>query len=465
MNKDTLQQNWAECMKVLRDNVGEDTFGTWFACAMPVSFDNGDLVVKLPSKFYVDLYENKFFNVVSKAIFRVFGPNVHTIYEYDVIGGDKSSTVKIAAPSQSHALTNPIARQKNVGAPDKRGEDFDPQLNPALNFENYCVGNSNRLAYTIAEHIANHPEKPDFNPFFLYGDVGVGKTHLIQAIGIRIKEKNPRARVLFISMRHFQNLYQQSSIITKDIPQFINWYNSMDCILFDDLQELSNKRGTAETLFPIFNYLHQNNKKLIFTCDRPPQELDGIEDRLIDRFKWGITEPLPAPDFELRKKILHFKASQNGLDLSDEIIDAIARHCDSSVRELEGIVMGLYTRAIVNNVPITLSLAEEVISHLVKTPAKKVINFDMIVENTAEYYKLNPEVIFKKCRTQNISDARQMIMYLCKKHTNLSSPAIGSMLNRSHATVLHGIKAVEDRMEFNHELADTIAAIEKALLS
>ncbi len=471
MNID-LKALWAECMELVHANVGEDRFNTWFACAVPVSLESDDLVVKLPSKFYVDKYENEFMNLISSAIRKVFGPGVRTWYEYDVISGDRQSSVKISAPKQSHALTNPIARQNHVGAVADRGDNFDPQLNPALNFENYCVGNSNRLPFTIAEHIANHPDKPDFNPFFLYGNVGVGKTHLIQAIGIRIKEKNPKARVLFVSMRHFANLYQNAYLNGRKggngndgIPQFINWFKTMDCILFDDLQELSGKTGTTEALFAIFNYLHQSNKKLIFTCDRPPMELDGIADRLIDRFKWGITEPLQNPDFELRKKILHFKASKNGLDLNDEIIDLIARSSDSSVRELEGIVMGLYTRAIVHNSPITLQLAEEVIGHLVKVPARKVINFDMIVENTAEYFKLNADTIFTKSRIQDISDARQMIMYLCKKHTNLSSPAIGAKLNRSHATVLHGIKAVEDRMEYSKELCDTVSAIEKALLA
>lgn len=462
MNANDLQSRWDHCMDLIRSNVGSERFDYWFACAVPLRFDENGLVVKLPSKFYVDKYENEFLNIITAAINKVFGPNVKRWYEYDVISGDRQSSVKISAPKQSSAITNPIARQKDVGDVADIGNDFDPQLNPALNFENYCVGKSNHLPYTIAEHIASNPNTANFNPFFLYGNVGVGKTHLIQAIGIRIKEKNPRAKVLFISMRQFQNLYAGATK-RKQIPEFINWYKQMDCILFDDLQELSGKTGTAEALFPIFNYLHQNNKKLIFTCDRPPKDLDGIADRLIDRFKWGMTEPLENPDFDLRKKILHFKAAKNGLDLNDDIIELIASSSESSVRELEGIVMGIYTRAIVHNAPITLDLAREVISHLVTVPTKKLINFDMIVENTAEYYRLNADTIFTKSRMQDISDARQMIMYLCKKHTNLSSPAIGAKLNRSHATVLHGIKNVEDRMEFNKDLVNAVASIEESL--
>ena len=185
---------------------------------------------------------------------------------------------------------------------------------------------------------------------------------------------------------------------------------------------------------------------------------------MIDRFKWGITEPLENPDYELRRKILEFKSHRNGLDLSEEIIDMIARSATSSVRELEGIVMGLYTRSITENAPITTDLAEKVISHLVKKVEKKTVNFDMIVENTAEFYRLNPDAIFSKSRLRDIADARQMIMYLCKKHTGLSSPAIGAKLNRKHATVLHGISAITDRLEVSKELNNTVAAIEKAML-
>ncbi|MBD5291622.1 MAG: chromosomal replication initiator protein DnaA [Bacteroides sp.] len=459
---DDYAQKWKKCLDLIRASVGEERFDTWFKCAEPKGFANNRLLLKLPTHFYVEKYEDDFYDILLFALRKVFGPDVTLEYEYNVVSADQGSAVKLRSPEKSHAIHSRVTRQVEKAPVDERPVDFDPQLNSSLNFENYCVGKSNRLPFTIAEHIANHPEKPDFNPFFLYGNVGVGKTHLIQAIGIRIKERNPRARVLFVPMRQFQNLYV-NAMLKKEIPQFINWFQSMDCILFDDLQELISKRGTAETLFPIFNHLHQNNKKLIFTCDRPPMELDGIADRLIDRFKWGITEPLPNPDFELRKQILHFKSKRNGLDLNDEIISLIAERAENSVRELEGIVMGLYMRSINFNEPITLRLATEVVDHLVKKPVKKMINFDMIVENTAEYYRLNPDAIFSKSRLRDIADARQMIMYLCKKHTGLSSPAIGAKLNRKHATVLHGISTISDRIETSREVADAVEQIEKLL--
>lgn len=450
-------------MELIRSNVGEDSYRIWFACAQPQSYNDGCLLIKLPSQYYVDKYEDNFYDVLRYALQHSFGRNVKLEYSFDIIRNDRNSRIHIQSPERSHVINSKLTRQIESAPASERLPYFDSQLNSSLNFENYCVGKSNKLAFTIAEYIANNPEKLDFNPYFLYGSVGVGKTHLIQAIGIRIKERNPNARVLFITMRQFQNQYF-NAYRTKSINDFIHWYQGLDAILFDDLQELSGKTGTADALFPIFNHLHQHNKKLIFTCDRPPMELDGISDRLIDRFKWGITEPLPAPDLELRKQILHFKARRNGLDLSDDIIDIIALNAENSVRELEGIVMGLYLRSIKQNVPISKELALEVIRHSVKEKITKTVNFDMIVENTAEYYGISPDVIFSKVRVRDIADARQIIMYLCNKHTGLSTPAIGAKLNREHSTVLHGITAVKDRLTYSKDVAAAIETIEKAIL-
>ena len=459
------KDKWNRCLDKIRSNIGEDRFRVWFSRIEPRGYSNNTLVLLVPSRFFVDKLEDDFYGILSAALKSEFGPSIKLAYDYYVIDGDKNSKVAIESPQHSHVIKSKLEQTMASRPARELAPDFDSQLNDALNFENYCVGRSNKLPFTIAEHIANHPEKPDFNPFFLYGRVGVGKTHLIQAIGIRIKERNPRAKVLFISMRGFMQLYQ-SARLKGEIPQFIKWFQGMDALLFDDLQELSGKIGTAnDALFPIFNHLHQKNKKLIFTCDRPPMELDGIADRLIDRFKWGITEPLESPDFELRRQILDFKAKRNGLDLSDDIIDLIATNATSSVRELEGIVMGIYTRSIAENAPITIQLAEKVISHIVKKVEKKTINFDMIVENTAEFYHLNPDAIFSKSRLRDIADARQMIMFLCKKHTGLSSTAIGAKLNRRHATVLHGISTIQDRLSVSTELSDAVQAIEKSLFA
>lgn len=464
--KEDFKSKWNKVVEIITDNIGEQRAKTWFGAAEPLDYIDNKLHLKLPSEFFAEKYEVEFYNILTSSMRKVFGNSVKLIYEIEIIKNDKDSNVKIAGVSQSPAIKNRFLRSMQASSPiveaSSEKPDFDPQLNEALTFENYCVGASNKLPFTIAEYIAKNPGKNDFNPFFLYGDVGVGKTHLIQAIGIRVKENNPRSKVCFVTLRQFQQLYQ-NAVIKKEVPYFIQWFQQMDVLLIDDLQELSHKSGTTDALFAIFNHLHQNGKAIIFTCDRRPMDLDGIADRLIDRFKWGITEELPKPDFELKKKILEFKATKNGLGLSKDVIDLIAEHSTGSVRELEGIVMGILTRSITLNCPISVDLAKEVMKHTVRPREQKAINFEMIVETTAEYFNLNPDVIFSKNRTRDIADARQIIMYLSNKLTSLSSNAIGTKLNRSHTTVLHGIKAVEDRVNFTKDLYDVVTAIENEL--
>lgn len=460
------RNKWQKCLEIIRDNIGQQRFDTWFGYAKDVDMVDDSLIISLPSMFFIEKYEDDFCEIISRALLRVFGRRITLKYQVNVVRDDKDSAVTMTSPFHASHTASKFTRQMESPVDPLRkiqqAEKFDSQLNNTLTFENYCVGEANRLPFTIAEFIAKNPKKVDFNPFFIYGEVGVGKTHLMQAIGNYIKETVPRAKVLFVPMRQFQ--YQLAKATQeKKIPQFIGWYEKIDALLIDDLQELSFKAGTNDALFPIFNTLHQHGKKLVFTCDRPPIELDGITDRLIDRFKWGVTEKLPKPDYNLRKAILEMKARKNGLAFSDRILDMIAEASTGSVRELEGIVMGLLTRSIALGGEITEKLVADVMKQNIKKPAKKSINFDMIVESAAEHYHLNPDVIFSKSRVREIADARQMIMFLAKKHTGLSLPAIGAKMNRKHSTVLHDIRCVQDRMSVSPEVESTIEAIENIL--
>ncbi len=464
---------WQQCLDIIRGDIGESRFQTWFACARPVGFVDNTLTINLPSQFHFEQYEDTFYGVLANTLRRVFGPAVRLRYEIGAPAAQRpsspssalnpssinSSAISSASVPPASLTSSATLRQPRATA---GGAGFDSQLNPMLNFENYIVGDSNRLPYAIAEHVSRNPVKKDFNPFFLYGSVGVGKTHLIQAIGLRIKEHDPQAKVLFTSSRQFQNLYA-NAVMQKRVPGFINWFQQMDVLLIDDLQELAGKGKTSDALFPIFNHLHLNGKQLVFTCDRPPQDLDGIADRLIDRFKWGVTEELPRPDFSLRKQILLRKAIKNGLTLPEDVLDAVAECATTSVRELEGIVMGILTRSITKSVPVTVGLARDVMRNSVKMVERKPMNLDMIVEAASEYYNLNPDVIYSKSRVRDIADARQVIMYLAHTLTGLSSTAIGSKLNRKHATVLHGIATVRDRLSVSRELSEAVSAITTSL--
>lgn len=463
------QIKWQKCLEFIRANIGEERFATWFSLAHAVDMQDGRLIISLPSQFFYEKFEDDFSSVIALSLKKVFGEGTRIGYAVRMLGDDASSVMRIDSPERDPRLNGKLQRSlERPVNPLERPEDtrqrteVDGKLNPSYNFENYCVGQCNRVPFAMAEFIANNPTKIDFNPFFIYGDVGVGKTHLIQAVGTRIRQLNPRARVIFIPARIFQNMYVNAHL-KKQIPEFIRWFQEVDVLMIDDVQELAFKDGTMKALFAIFNYLHNNGRHLLFTCDRSPAELDGITDRLLDRFKWGVVEQIPRPDYELRRQILKMKSAKNGLELPEDILDMIARTSNGSVRELEGIVLNLLMRAIRNNEALTPRLVESVMSSFVKIPEKKTINFDMIIEATAEYYRLNPDVIFSKSRVRDIADARQVIMYLASKHTQLSSPAIGQKLGRVHATVLHGINTVKDRIPVCRELSDAVSSIEEEL--
>ena len=436
---------WQHCLEIIKSNIHETQFQSWFQPVESIGFENGVVTLRLPSDFFREQYEGRFFPILSKTMKRVYGANVRLQYTIEVVNKDPESAVIIESQTPSNIV---------------RYEDIDSQLNLTYNFENYCVGNSNKLVHTIAEYIGNNPNKVDFNPVFLYGPTGVGKTHLIQAIGIRVKEVKPSARVLYITARVFENQYGQA-VHDKKVTDFINFYQSIDVLLIDDIQEIAGKVGTQKAFFPIFNHLHQKGKQIIMTSDRPPVELDGIMERLINPFSWGVTEVLPKPDLELRKQIINQKSRKNGLALSEDVVELIAEYATDSVRELEGVIMSLITRASILNHPVTADLARVVMKSTVKITKK--INFEMIVETTAAAYNFDSDVIFTKNRMRNIADARQVVMYLANKFTDLSSTMIGAKLGRTHATVLHGIKNVQNRIGVEKSFAEFIDQIETTL--
>lgn len=450
---------WQNCLDYIRDNVGEEVFKRWFSCVAFRNFANGMVTVNVPSDMYMQVFEHRFSGIIHSAMTKNFGADVDLQYTFGVIKDDKSSEVKISSVPKSAV----IERERMQTQSDSGCNVFDSQLNAAYTFANYCEGKSNHVPYAMAKYVADHPETQQFNPFFLWGSVGVGKTHLIQAIGIQIREQNPRKKVLYTSLKLFQHTVQVAGL-EKSLPDLINFYRNIDVLLIDDIQELkASAKTTMDTLFSVFKYLQMNNKKLIFTSDRPPMDLDGISDRLIDRFKWGLVEELPKPDLDLRKMILRRKARQSGLDLTERMIDMIAMAVDGSVRELEGVMMNILSHSIAGDCQITEALVRNSISKYVNVPKKREINMDMIVEATADYFNILPDVVFQKSRMRDIAEARQIIMFLTRKLTDLSLKAIGTKLNRAHTTVLHDIRTVENHLLNERAMEDKIAAIEEEL--
>lgn len=456
----THQQLWENCLKIFKDNIPAEQFDAWFKDVASLSYEDGALTLIVPSHFFVEQFEERYYKLIALTLRKVYGEGVRLYYTYNQVKNEPSTSVKMKSskpspsiPSQPAAIANPF-KQEFI-------EDIDSQLNPRYNFENYCGSTSNKIALSIGEAIASDPTCKTFNPLFIFGPTGVGKTHLIQAIGIRIKETNPQNRVLYVTARLFESQYTAAAHNGK-INEFINFYQSIDTLIIDDIQDLIGKQRTQNTFFHIFNHLHQNQKQLILSSDCRPSQMEGMEARLLSRFKWGMTAELERPDFELRKGVLIQKAEQDGLSIPNEVLDYIANNVTDSIRELEGIVVSLIAHATVLNQEISVDLARNVLANAVKVN-KKQINFEMITQEVCSYYDVDPDQIFTKTRKREISDARQMIMFLSKKLAKMPLTAIGTRLSRTHATVLHACNNIDERLAFEKQLQEDIKKIEEAL--
>lgn len=383
-------------------------------------------------------------------------------YNYYQVSKEPSTRVTIASSNPSAAVAPRPGASSNPFKHDDVG-DIDAQLNPTYTFENYCDSISNRVARTIGEAVANDPKVKTFNPLFVFGVPGVGKTHLIQAIGIRIKEVAPQNRVLYITARLFESQFT-TALNKGKINDFINFYQSIDTLIIDDIQDLIGKQKTQNTFFHIFNHLILNQKQLVLASDCAPSSMEGMEKRLISRFNMGVVAELEQPDYTLRLDVLHQKAEQDGVELPEEVVEFIASNVTGSIRELEGMVLSLLAHASALGREITVDLARKVLAHSVKVN-KRTVNFEMITQKVAGYYDIDPDLIFTKSRKREISDARQMVMYMAKKHAKMPLKTIGTRLARTHATVIYACNNIEQRLPIEKQLQTDIAAIENALLA
>ncbi|MDE5629113.1 MAG: chromosomal replication initiator protein DnaA [Muribaculaceae bacterium] len=444
----------------MKDNLLLEQYNTWFRDITSESFVENRLILVVPSDFFKEQLEERHLPLLRAGVRKVYGEGIQIMFRCLTIYNDPSSAT---LQRSSNPSTTILAQSKAEPAnPFKQPgkQDFDPQLNPRYTFENYCQSTSNQIARSIGEAIANNPSLKTFNPLFVFGPSGVGKTHLIQAIGIRIKERNPQARVLYVTARLFQSQY--TAAISKNINSFFHFYQSIDTLIIDDIQDLQNLPGTQNTFFHIFNHLHQHDRQIIMSSDCAPSEMEGFEARLLSRFKWGMQVELERPDITLRRDVLKLKSEQDGLSIPAEVSEYIAANVTQSVRELEGIVVSLLAHATVLNREISLELARRVMLNAVKINRKQ-INFEMIAEAVAAHYKIAPDLLFTKTRKREVSDARQVIMYLAKTLAKMPLTAIGHKLDRSHATVIYGCNTIEDRSATDKSFAAELQAIEATI--
>lgn len=451
---------WNECLRIIKDNLEPAQYNSWFAPITVESFGNNELTLRVPTAFYVEQLDGRFYNLLASTLVRVYGKGIKLKYSYDIIKDDPQAHVVSEEPHKSVAVQpmNPFAQQEKFS-----GIELDPQLNPVNTFENYCESKSNKLAYSIANAIATNPKCQTFNPMFIFGCTGVGKTHLIQAIGIKMKEENPLSRVLYVSARTFESQYT-SAVRTNKVNDFINFYQSIDMLIVDDVQEFAGKTATQNTFFHIFNHLHNKQRHLILSCDCPPSELDGMEPRLLSRFKWGMIVELESPDYDLRRAVLLRKAMQAGVKIPDDILDFVAENVKDNVREIEGVFASLMAYSTALNQPLTIQLARNVLSNTVRmSKQNRVVTFDSISDAVCSEFNIDKELLFGKSRKRDVADARQLVMMLAKKFAKMSSTMIGLKLNRNHATVLYACKTIEERISVEKDFAAAVGRIEATL--
>ena len=456
---------WNRCLSVIRDNVPETIYKTWFEPIVPLMYQNKALTIGVPTQFFYEILEEKYADLLRVALNKEIGEGTQLVYRVlidktndqtiDLVGTNRS---RVLPPSTDIKAANKAPNPMQAPVP----QDLDSQLNPNYNFENFIKGSSNELSRTVGETVAMNPAKT-FNPLFLYGSSGVGKTHLTNAIGTRIKELYPEKRVLYVSAHLFQVQYTDS-VRTNHFNDFISFYQTIDVLIIDDIQEFAGLTKTQNTFFHIFNHLHQNGKQLILTSDRAPVMLQGMEDRLLTRFKWGLVAELEKPDTELRRNILRNKIRRDGLNIPESVVNYIAENVNESVRELEGIINSLLAQSIIFKREIDMDLAERIIRKAVRLQETKPITIETIISKVCEHYNFDESVIHSKTRKREVVQVRQIAMYLAKKHTEISASKIGMLIgNRDHATVLHACKIVKDLIEVNKPFKSELEEIEASL--
>jgi chromosomal replication initiator protein len=468
-------QVWNNCLAVIKDNVPPISFKTWFEPIVPLNLENQVLTLQVPSHFFYEYLEEQYIDILRKTLRKEIGNSAKL--EYNVVMENNhianSKPVSVVVPGNSPANT----KNRPVNMPTDKEEQtirnpfvipgikklhIDSQLNPDYSFNNFIEGDCNRLARSAGTAVAENPGGTAFNPLVLYGDSGLGKTHLAQAIGLKTKELYQDKTVLYVSANKFQTQFTEA-IRNNNKNDFLHFYQMIDVLIIDDIQELAGKEKTQNTFFHIFNHLHQSGKQLILTSDKAPIELKGMENRLLSRFKWGLSADLQNPDYETRVRILQQKAYKDGIVLDMDVIEYISSNVTNNVRELEGALISLLAQSTLNKKELNLELAMSIIDKLVKN-TKRELSIDYIQKVVCDHFSLPIDVLQAKTRKREIVQARQIAMYFSKTLTKASLASIGSQIgNKDHATVLHACKTVNNLMDTDRGFKTQIDEIDKKL--
>jgi chromosomal replication initiator protein len=454
---------WEECRNIIRHNISPEQYEMLFAYTEFKEYADNSLILSIPSQFIYDMLErDEYVKLIAATLKRVFGTKINLSYCITVVKQPVNNII-VEASEKLNVINGNNNHNVNK-TPDTiplDSDEIDSQLHQGYTFNSFIEGESNKLARSIGQAIALNLART-FNPFFVFGPSGCGKTHLVNAIGWKIKEIHPQLRVLYLSAHLFTVQYTDS-VRQNKTNDFINFYQTIDVLILDDVQELSGRTATQNTFFHIFNHLHMNGKQIILTADRPPVKIEGLEDRLLTRFRWGLQAEIEKPTKALRKKILNAKIKKEGLDIPDDVVEYISSNLDNNIRDLEGIIRSLMAYSVVYNCDISKELVDRIIPHYVERNSDKFTTDD-IKRVVCDFFKISEDVLCSSSRKQEIVYVRQLTMYLANRHTEDSHVQIGKSIGgRNHSTVIHSIKQVNNLIDTEPKTKIDIDAIEKQL--
>ena len=457
---------WGRCLDIVRDNVSQQVFKTWFEQMRPKAWDGIQLTIEVPSQFFYEWIEAHYAPLLARTVQKVLGPKA--TLQYQVVVDEAGETAPEQRTIKLPGLRQPVSQQPQLPFSEQqqqgpRTTHFPAYFNQRYTFENFIRGENNQLATSAAMAVADNPGKTRYNPLVIYGPTGLGKTHLVQAIGNRVLQRNRQAKVLFTNSEKFTMEYI-NAIQTNKLAEFTNFYRGVDVLIVDDIQFLGGKERTQDMFFHTFNALHQAGKQLILTSDKQPKDLADVDERLISRFQWGLTVDIQPPDFETRMAILQQKSLDEGMDLPGDVLEYVARHVTSSVRELEGCLISFLAKVSLDNREPTLELAKDIVRGVSNAPSTRTLTIDDIKQEVSGYYNQEISLLSAKTRKHEVVLARQMCMFLAKQLTQMSLKSIGMHFGgRDHTTVLHSCQTIMNYIDTDKKIRADVEFLRKAL--
>ena len=465
---------WNNCLKTIKASIPEESFDTWFEPIIPVALQNNVLIIQVPSQFFYEWLEQYYVDNLRKAIYKELGTEGRLEYSIIVDKGNaenRPQTINIPIAKIEYDKQHPKYQANSEQALKRKNEilkEYDAffksvSFNENYTFDTLVEGDCNRLARSAGYAVAKKPGITAFNPLMLYGGVGLGKTHLVQAIANHVRSNQPDKIVVYVSSEKFTNQFIEE-LKNNNLQKLTNFYLQIDILIIDDVQFLSGKEKTQEMFFHIFNDLHQHGKQIIMTSDRPPKELQGLQDRLLSRFKWGLTADLQQPDYETRVAIIQRKLQPEGISLENDIIEYLAHSIDTNVRELEGVIVSLMARSSLERREIDTELVRQTVQHIVQTTVSDAgvqhsaeMGIDTIQSVISSFFKVTLAELTGKSRKKELVVPRQIAMFFCKEFTNFSLKSIGYHFGgRDHSTVIHAVQTISDLCTKDGEIRQNV---------